>query len=238
MQDVETGLYYYGYRFYDPVTGRWPSRDPIGERGGVNLHGFVGNNGLNKFDYFGFIAGDFRPGEIPAGWPKIPDAHYDADELGITIVEPSFLGRKAKELNICGLPTGASRELAKTPLLLFAANLPLHIGHLSGEISGKFEKISVIGWEFNGTIDPEDNNRFDFGPNDNHSWWNGMNELLCVLWMTNRIIGHDVFIKGTIEYAGAGMCCPEPPTSGIPKKQPLSRYKNLWEDSPFTGPKF
>ena len=41
--DAETGLYYYGYRYYDPVTGRWPSRDPIGEKGGVNLYGFVGN---------------------------------------------------------------------------------------------------------------------------------------------------------------------------------------------------
>jgi RHS repeat-associated protein len=30
-QDLQTGLYYYGYRFYDPVTGRWPSRDPIGD---------------------------------------------------------------------------------------------------------------------------------------------------------------------------------------------------------------
>lgn len=34
----------YGYRYYDPVTGRWPSRDPIGEQGGVNLYGFVGND--------------------------------------------------------------------------------------------------------------------------------------------------------------------------------------------------
>jgi RHS repeat-associated protein len=24
-------LYYYGYRYYDPVTGRWPSRDPLEE---------------------------------------------------------------------------------------------------------------------------------------------------------------------------------------------------------------
>jgi RHS repeat-associated protein len=24
-------LYYYGYRYYDPISGRWPSRDPIGE---------------------------------------------------------------------------------------------------------------------------------------------------------------------------------------------------------------
>ena len=40
--DFETGLYYYGYRYYDPLTGRWPSRDPIEEEGGVNLYGFVG----------------------------------------------------------------------------------------------------------------------------------------------------------------------------------------------------
>ena len=31
--DTDTGLYYYGYRWYDPLTGRWPSRDPMGERG-------------------------------------------------------------------------------------------------------------------------------------------------------------------------------------------------------------
>jgi len=32
--EEESGLVYYGYRWYDPVTGRWPSRDPIGEKGG------------------------------------------------------------------------------------------------------------------------------------------------------------------------------------------------------------
>jgi len=44
---------YYGYRYYDPQTGRWPSRDPIEEEGGVNLYGFVGNNGVNKWDVLG-----------------------------------------------------------------------------------------------------------------------------------------------------------------------------------------
>jgi RHS repeat-associated protein len=44
---------YYGYRYYDPVTGRWPSRDPIEERGGVNLYGFVGNDGMNRWDILG-----------------------------------------------------------------------------------------------------------------------------------------------------------------------------------------
>jgi hypothetical protein len=44
---------YYAYRYYDPVTGRWPSRDPIAERGGWNLYGFVGNDGVNGLDVYG-----------------------------------------------------------------------------------------------------------------------------------------------------------------------------------------
>jgi RHS repeat-associated protein len=51
--DFVTGLYYYTYRYYDPVTGRWPSRDPIEEQGGINLYGFVGNDGVNRFDVLG-----------------------------------------------------------------------------------------------------------------------------------------------------------------------------------------
>ena len=33
----------YGYRFYTPPLMRWLTRDPIEERGGVNLYGFCGN---------------------------------------------------------------------------------------------------------------------------------------------------------------------------------------------------
>jgi len=43
----------YQYRHYDPVTGRWPSRDPVGEKGGLNLYGFVGNDGVNAWDILG-----------------------------------------------------------------------------------------------------------------------------------------------------------------------------------------
>ncbi len=51
--DQTTGLYYYGYRYYDPLTGRWPSRDPIMENGGLNLYGFVGNNPVGWIDILG-----------------------------------------------------------------------------------------------------------------------------------------------------------------------------------------
>jgi RHS repeat-associated protein len=53
-QDPVTGLLYYGYRYYDPLTGRWPARDPIEEDGGVNLYGFVGNDGINWWDRLGW----------------------------------------------------------------------------------------------------------------------------------------------------------------------------------------
>jgi RHS repeat-associated protein len=43
LRDSETGLYYFGYRYYSPRLGRWISRDPIGELGGANLYGYVRN---------------------------------------------------------------------------------------------------------------------------------------------------------------------------------------------------
>ena len=44
---------YYGYRWYDPVTGRWPSRDPIEENGGVNVYRFASNDPLSFADIYG-----------------------------------------------------------------------------------------------------------------------------------------------------------------------------------------
>jgi len=55
--DWETGLYYYGYRYYNPSTGRWLSRDPIEEAGGMNLYGFVGNSPVTGFDVNGMFDG-------------------------------------------------------------------------------------------------------------------------------------------------------------------------------------
>ena len=51
--DIESGLYYYGYRFYAPELMRWLSRDPVGEKGGLNLHGYVGNSPMANTDSLG-----------------------------------------------------------------------------------------------------------------------------------------------------------------------------------------
>jgi RHS repeat-associated protein len=51
--DTETGFYYYGYRHYDSATGRWLSRDPLGERVGPNLFCFIFNNAVDFWDLLG-----------------------------------------------------------------------------------------------------------------------------------------------------------------------------------------
>ena len=51
--DSELDLVYYNYRHYSPSLGRFLSRDPIREKGGLNLYAFVGNSVLLKFDYCG-----------------------------------------------------------------------------------------------------------------------------------------------------------------------------------------
>jgi RHS repeat-associated protein len=38
-----TGMYYFGYRFYNPAIQRWMNRDPLEERAGLNLYDFTHN---------------------------------------------------------------------------------------------------------------------------------------------------------------------------------------------------
>ncbi len=51
--DDESDLLYYGYRYYNPSTGRWLTKDRIEEQGGKNLYGFAANSGLNRVDALG-----------------------------------------------------------------------------------------------------------------------------------------------------------------------------------------
>jgi RHS repeat-associated protein len=52
--NASSGLYYYLYRFYDPNLQRWLNRDPIQEKGGLNLYAFVKNEEINQFDPLGY----------------------------------------------------------------------------------------------------------------------------------------------------------------------------------------
>ncbi|TAK64343.1 RHS repeat-associated core domain-containing protein [Methylobacter sp.] len=53
--DQETGLFYNGFRDYDPQTGRYIESDPIGLAGGIDTYAYVYNNPLNGTDPLGLI---------------------------------------------------------------------------------------------------------------------------------------------------------------------------------------
>ncbi len=76
--DDETGLVYYGFRYYSPSLGRFINRDPIEEQGGLNLYAAFANDPINHIDYLGMY--DMGPEDLSA----IADAGF--------LFDP-FLGR-------------------------------------------------------------------------------------------------------------------------------------------------
>lgn len=61
--DEETGLYYFGRRYYNPSLHRWLTCDPKGYDGGPNLYAYCLNAPLSHIDLYGLvgIGGGFDP---------------------------------------------------------------------------------------------------------------------------------------------------------------------------------
>jgi RHS repeat-associated protein len=91
---VSSGLYYYGYRWYDPNLQRWLTRDPVGESGGVNLYCLVLNDPAGYADDFGL--GPFptdrkdpkgnpwpqeTPTPFPPGGPVAPQPNLPTEKI-------------------------------------------------------------------------------------------------------------------------------------------------------------
>jgi len=68
--------------FYNPQSGRWLSRDPLGEVGGANLFGFVANHPQDRYDHLGLWNGDVHR-DRTTQW---------AGELGISSEQAQNIG--------------------------------------------------------------------------------------------------------------------------------------------------
>jgi RHS repeat-associated protein len=93
---MPSGLYLTKYRAYDPKDGRWLSRDPIGEAGGLNLYGYVGGNPVAYTDPLGLA-----PGDAPAGvyLCKRPVDGKPGDKIGIFTMEHHYFCAVARDGN-------------------------------------------------------------------------------------------------------------------------------------------
>jgi RHS repeat-associated protein len=76
------------YRAYDPTVGRWLSRDPIGEDGGINLYGYVSNDPIYWTDPLGL-----QEMFTPAGAEAVLEA--EAASQGLTV--PELLAQRAMQ---------------------------------------------------------------------------------------------------------------------------------------------
>ena len=79
-----SGLAYYGYRYYDPTNGRWPSRDPLKEKAGYNMYSFVNNKSLNNTDKLGLVC--WLPNYTPPSYQ--PDPQYSLQDTILPVRDP------------------------------------------------------------------------------------------------------------------------------------------------------
>ncbi|WP_087090727.1 phospholipase effector Tle1 domain-containing protein [Acinetobacter pittii] len=88
--DIETGLYYNGYRYYDSATGRYTTPDPLGLAGGKNLYGYVNQQPNQYFDPQGLLlfafdgTGNTDTNKYPSNVEKFMDAYASKGQIDVT----------------------------------------------------------------------------------------------------------------------------------------------------------
>lgn len=78
---ADLGWLHVGARYYDPASGRFMQRDPIGIRGGLNTYAYARNRPTSRID----------PSGLAALSPEGKEAAGNLSELGITFVLESVL---------------------------------------------------------------------------------------------------------------------------------------------------
>jgi len=111
-------MHYYGFRYYDPETGRWPSRDPIGEKGGWNLYGMVRNNPVSALDYLGLFCCPESDCDSEKNAVQSARDLVDTTDLILTLARDNLVRAQAllagaqRTKTVAGLAMGASCGLA------------------------------------------------------------------------------------------------------------------------------
>jgi RHS repeat-associated protein len=140
--DKNNGLIYYLYRFYDPNLQKWPNRDPISERGGMNLYGFVFNDSIDGADLFGLGLAPGSGGALASmvcnckqhggKWSSLAQEFYagDIDKCADALmagVFPGNIGGTGTDLGV-GVGLGVLGPIIWKPLGPVGQGLTLGVG--------------------------------------------------------------------------------------------------------------
>jgi len=115
--DPESGLIYYGRRYYDPGLGRWLTPDPIGFADGMNLYAFVRNNPLTHIDLYGLASAS---GSYYMPSDKVWDYRNP--------IPPRYV----EYPKICALPSTPSPSVRSSGVIEFVSDPPILFRTLTG----------------------------------------------------------------------------------------------------------
>lgn len=106
------------FAVYDPKTGRFLSRDPIGEQGGVNLYGYAGNSPINRTDTLGlFISeGGIENGRYiytcNCGW--LDESHFKVYYQHYITIYDAMKEKKSGSVSIPSVVPKSFGDVART----------------------------------------------------------------------------------------------------------------------------
>ena len=84
LYDEDTKLVHFGYRVYDPQTGRWLSKDPLLFGGGdSNLYGYVLQDPVNGIDPSGLCVSSSAPAYEKIAFGVCSDSDIQLNSAGV-----------------------------------------------------------------------------------------------------------------------------------------------------------
>ncbi len=93
--DVDTGLVYFGRRFYLPELGRWLTPDPSGFKDGMNLYAYVHNDPLTSYDEYGLLTNVHGQGWQNCPWGS-PFSYSSSSPGGVPFASPPEQWNRAR----------------------------------------------------------------------------------------------------------------------------------------------